>query len=156
MSLAAGDLRQMNLDGSVIHRFGVHKRTDDTLQAWFELLVRTHRQDPFDLIHAYFLTQAGFVAVFAGNYLGLPTVVSARGNDLERAIFDPARAAHVLFALREASAVTTNSSDLARKARALVPALDVRVIPNGIDIELFRPKVVGKGVVHAVLRHRHF
>ncbi|HLO28957.1 MAG TPA: glycosyltransferase, partial [Anaerolineales bacterium] len=84
-------------------------------------------------------TQAGFVAAFAGSYLNAPSIVSARGNDLERAIFDPAHAAHILYALDHASAVTVNANELARKAKALVPDLDVTVIPNGIDTEHFKP-----------------
>ncbi len=112
---------------------------DDTLQNWFELLIQEHQRAAFDALHAYFLTQAGFIAAYAGNYLGLPSVVSARGNDLERAAFDPVRAAHILFALQHADAVTTNANELARKARAFVPGLDVTVIPNGIDSDHFRP-----------------
>lgn len=126
-------------DGIAVRRFGAHKRVDDTLQYWFELLVREHSRERFDLVHAYFLPQAGFVAAYAANYLGLPSVVSARGNDLERAVFDPARAAHILFALRSAGAVTTNASELARKAQALVSGLEVSIIPNGIDAQHFRP-----------------
>jgi hypothetical protein len=62
---------------------------DDTLLDWFERIAEEHQREPFDVLHAYFLIQAGFVAAFAGNYLALPSVVSARGNDLEHAIFDP-------------------------------------------------------------------
>ena len=126
-------------DGVAVRRFGAHKRVEDSLQYWFELLVREHRREGFDLVHAYFLPQAGFVAAYAATYLGLPSVVSARGNDLDRAIFDPERAAHILFALRSAGAVTTNASELARKARSLVPGLEVAIIPNGIDAQHFRP-----------------
>lgn len=122
-----------------VTRFGAHKRLDDTLTGWFELLIEEHQRDPFDVIQAYFLTHAGFVAAYAGKYLGVPSVVSARGNDLDRDIFDPARAAHILYALEHASAVTTNASELANKARALTPGLDVAVVPNGIDAEHFKP-----------------
>lgn len=139
LSLPASEKRTTSSNGIRITRFGAHKRVDDTLVDWFELIAEEHRRDPFDVIHAYFLTQAGFVAAYAGNYLGLPSVVSARGNDLERAVFDPGRAGHVLYALQHASAVTTNATELAKKARALVPDLEVTVIPNGIDTDHFRP-----------------
>jgi glycosyltransferase involved in cell wall biosynthesis len=69
----------------------------------------------------------------------VPSVVSARGNDLERAVFDPARLAHILYALQHAGAITSNATELAKKARALVPGLQVTVIPNGIDTEHFKP-----------------
>lgn len=123
----------------IITRFGARKRVDDTLMDWFELLTMAHQREAFELMHAYFLTQAGFVAAYAGKYLNVPSVVSARGNDLEHAIFDPSRAGHILHALQHASAVTTNAKELAAKAKALVPGLRVTIISNGIDSERFRP-----------------
>jgi glycosyltransferase involved in cell wall biosynthesis len=139
VNLLASETRTHSSNGISITRFGARKRVDDTLVDWFELVVEEHKREPFDVIHAYFLTQAGFVAAYAGNYLNVPSVVSARGNDLERAIFDPSRAAHILYALQHASAMTTNANELARKAKALLPTLEVSVIPNGIDAEHFRP-----------------
>jgi len=139
LSLAASETRSLRSNGIGVTRFGAHKRVDDTLVHWFELLVEEHKREPFDALHAYFLTQAGFTATYAGNYLGVPSIVSARGNDLERAIFDPSRAAHILYSLQHANAVTTNAKDLAKKASALNPGLDVTVIPNGIDSDHFKP-----------------
>ena len=139
LNLPASESRTFASSGLRVTRFGAHKRVDDLLVDWFELLVAEHRREQFDVIHAYFLPQAGFVAVYASKYLGLPSVVSARGNDIERAMFDPSRFAHILYALQHASAVTTNAGELAKKARALVPGLDVAIIPNGVDTERFKP-----------------
>jgi hypothetical protein len=50
-----------------VTRFGAHKRVDDTLVDWFELIVEGHTREPFDVIHAYFLPMAGFVGAYAGN-----------------------------------------------------------------------------------------
>lgn len=139
LNLPASETRTLSSNGISITRFGAHKRMDDTLVDWFELLIEEYRREPFDVVHAYFLTQAGFVATYAGKYLSVPSVVSARGNDLERAILDSTRATHILYALNHADAVTTNANELAKKARALVPDLEVTVIPNGIDSEHFKP-----------------
>jgi glycosyltransferase involved in cell wall biosynthesis len=139
LNLPASERRTLLSNGISLTRFGAHKRVDDTLVDWFELIAEEHKRDPFEVIHAYFLTQAGFVAAYAGNYLGVPSVVSARGNDLERAIFDPARAAHILYTLQYANAVTTNAKELAKKAASLVPGLQVTVTPNGIDSDHFKP-----------------
>jgi glycosyltransferase involved in cell wall biosynthesis len=138
-NLLAAETRTLCSDGILVTRFGVRKRIDDTLVDWFELLTKEHKREPFDIIHAYFLTQAGFVAAYTGKYLNVPSVVSARGNDLDRAVFDPSRAAHILYALQHASVVTTNTNELAKKATALVPGLEVTVIPNGVDPENFKP-----------------
>lgn len=139
LNLPASEGRTLLSNGISVTRFGARKRVDDTLVDWFELITEEHKRDPFDVIHAYFLTQAGFVAAYAGNYLNVPSVVSARGNDLERAIFDSSRAMHILYALQHASAVTTNANELARKAKVLYSSLEVTVIPNGIDTEHFKP-----------------
>ena len=124
--------------GISITRFGVHKRVDDTLVDWFEMIVGEHERSPFDLLHAYFVTQAGFVATYTGKYLHIPSVVSIRGNDIERAPFDPGKFSHVLYALQTADGVTTNASVLKAKARAFIDR-EITLIPNGIDTELFRP-----------------
>ena len=139
LHLPASETRTLSSNGVSVTRFGAHKRVDDTLVDWFELLVEEHKRRPFDVVHAYFLTQAGFVATYGGKYLNVPSVVSARGNDLERAVFDPSRAAHVLYSLQHAGAITMNAIELARKAKALVPGREVIVIPNGVDAELFKP-----------------
>lgn len=117
----------------VVHRLGAHQRVDDTLAAWFDYLVARHRDQSFDLVQAYFITQAGFIAAYAARYLGLPSIVSARGNDLDRAVLHPGKAAHILYALQQAAAVTANTRELVRKAQALAPGADVTLIPNGVD-----------------------
>ena len=123
----------------IIHPLESLRRVDDTLTSWYEQLENVHRATPFDLIHAYFITRAGFAGVYAGRTLGVPVVVSARGNDLERAVFDPGKAAHILYALTNAGAVTTNCRQLARKAEALAAGVHAVVIPNGVDTNLFYP-----------------
>jgi len=137
-NLSASEKRTLIHSGVSVTRFGVHKRVDDTLVDWFELIVEEHKRQPFDILHAYFLTQAGFVATYTGKYLNLPSVVSIRGNDIERAMFEPAKFSHVMYALQNASAVTTNASELMKKAEALIDR-EVSLIPNGVDTEHFKP-----------------
>ncbi len=135
--------------GVSVTRFGTHKRVDDTLVDWFELIVEEHQREPFDLLHAYFLPMAGFVAAYAGKYLNIPSVVSIRGNDIERAAFDPSKFSHVMYALQNASAVTTNASELKKKAKAFIDR-EVVLIPNGIDVERFKPMERNEGLVEAL------
>ena len=143
-SLSPSETRTLPSNGVSITRFGAHKRVDDTLVDWFELIVEEHRHDPFDVLHAYFLTQAGFTATYAGKYLNIPSVVSIRGNDIERAAFDPGKFSHVMYALQNASAVTTNASELVKKAKAFVDR-EIYLIPIGIDTDHFKPLDVDSG-----------
>lgn len=138
-TLAPGQLlRTVAVPNLTIERLGAQPRTDDTLADWFTWLLTRHQEQPFDLLHAYFVTQAGFMAAYTGHYLGRPSVVSARGNDLDRAVFHPGKAAHILYALQSATALTANSKELVRKAQALAPGRTVTLIPNGVDITCYR------------------
>ncbi|MEO8355239.1 MAG: glycosyltransferase family 4 protein [Chloroflexota bacterium] len=138
INLSPSEKRTLIRSEVCVTRFGAHKRVDDTLVDWLELIIEEHRREPFDVFHAYFLTQAGFVSTYAGKYLNVPTVVSIRGNDIERAAFDPARFSHVMYALQNASAVTTNASELMKKAKAFIDR-EVILIPNGVDTDHFKP-----------------
>ena len=137
MSLFPSDKQAINHNGVVVTRFGTHKRVDDTLVNWFELIVEEHKHEPFDVLHAYFLSRAGFIATYAGKYLNLPSVISIRGNDIERAPFDPAKFSHMMYTLQNASALTTNASELVKKTRAFIER-EIALIPNGIDTNLFQ------------------
>ena len=137
-SLLPSEKRTLLSSGVSVTRFGAHKRVDDTLVDWFELILEEHKREPFDILQGYFLPQAGFVATYAGKYLNIPSVVSIRGNDIERAAFDPSKFSHVMYALQNANAVTTNASELVKKAQAFIDR-EIILIPNGIDTECFKP-----------------
>jgi glycosyltransferase involved in cell wall biosynthesis len=124
----------------MLHRVGASRRSDDTLAGWFDMIVALHTARPFDLLHGYYLVRAGYVCVFAARYLGIPSIVSARGNDLDRSVFDPARAGATLWTLTHADGVTAVSSDLARRAVALGARGPVTVVHNGVDTTGFVPR----------------
>jgi glycosyltransferase involved in cell wall biosynthesis len=148
-NLSAAEKRTLPSNGVSVTRFGRHKRMDDTLVDWFELLVEEHQREPFDLIHAYFLPQAGFVAAYTGKYLNIPSVVSIRGNDIERAAFDREKFSHVMYALQNANAVTANANILAQKAKAFHDR-EIVLIPNGIDTDLFKPMERNEALAEAL------
>jgi glycosyltransferase involved in cell wall biosynthesis len=148
-NLPPSEKRTLPSNGVNVTRFGAHKRVDDTLVDWFDLMAEEHSRDPFDVLHAYFLTQAGFIATYAGKYLSIPSVVSIRGNDIDRAAFDPSKFSHFMYALQSASAVTTNANILVNKAQALVER-EITLIPNGIDSEHFKPMEKNRGLVDSL------
>ena len=132
------EMRHAISDDVEVLRLPLLRRGDDTLAEWFSLLTAQHAAQPFDVLHAYFVTQLAFVGVYAGRTLGVPTIVSARGNDLDRAVFDAAKSAQILYALQHATAITANSRDLIRKAQALAPTRPAILIPNGVNAHHFR------------------
>ena len=140
LNLSPSEKRTLTHSGVSVTRFGAHKRVDDTLVDWFDLIVEEHRRQQFNVLHAYFLNQAGFIATYAGKYLNIPSVVSIRGNDIEHAAFDPSRFSQVVYALQNAGAVTTNASELVKKAKAFFDR-EIILIPNGLDDEHFKPMV---------------
>src|SRR5215510_14185463 len=75
-NLSPSEKRTLTHNGVSVTRLGAHKRVDDTLVDWFELVLEEHHRNSFDILHAYFLTQAGFIATYAGKYVGLPSVIS--------------------------------------------------------------------------------
>ena len=134
-------VRRSEADGPVtVHRLGAQARLRETLAGWFEMAAALDETHDFDLFHGHFLVQAGYVAALAARYRGKPSVVSARGNDLDVMAFDPRRAVFALQALTWADLIVAVSRDLARKAAALSGRNDVRVIPNGVDTDRFAPR----------------
>ena len=137
--LPPGQIETTGDDHLSVQHLGQHRRVDDTLADWYAAVLAAHAERPFNLLHGLYINQASFVAVYAARTVAVPSIVSARGNDLDRAAFDPGKAAHVRYALEHAHAVTANSRDLVRKAQALAPRPDVTLIPNGVDAACFAP-----------------
>lgn len=133
--------RGTQADGPVsVHRLGAHRRPRETLVDWFELAVELDADQDFVLFHGYFLAYAGYVAALAARYRAKPSVVGARGNDVDVMPFDQRRAVFVFKALEWADAVVAVTRDLARKASALSGREDVQLAHNGVDVELFSPR----------------
>jgi phosphatidylinositol alpha-1,6-mannosyltransferase len=137
--LAPGRTERNETNGVLERRVGAHRRTDDALGAWFEAVVAEHGVEPFDVLVGRYLDSAAFVAVYAARFLGIPSVVSARGNDVDSGAFDASTFSRLLWTTQHADAVTAVSHELSRKLAALVPGLEPLVVPNGVDTELFRP-----------------
>jgi glycosyltransferase involved in cell wall biosynthesis len=91
-----------------------------------------------DLIHAHCAYPDGLAAVEYGRRLGRPVVITVHGHDLKDLPRHPQWRALVAQALQEAQAVIAVSQELGQLAREL-GARGLRVIPNGVDCELFRP-----------------
>lgn len=141
--------------GATVHALGGAARTS---LARIPLLFRAltailgeARRKPFDLLHAFWADEPGFLAVFAGGMLQIPRVVSLMGGELVglREIgyggqLSVVNSALTGYALRGASAVTAGSKYLAQIAKAQFPEIPVQVLPWGIDTNLFHPPAEDK------------
>ncbi len=127
------------IEGAVHHPIGLLPKEDDTLMAWSqhaEDLARTHE---IRCIHGIYATRAGYLAASLGLELGLPSVVSLRGNDMDRGRFRAADLPFLERSLRWATAVTGVSEALCQRARALF-GVNAKHITNAVDAQAFGPQ----------------
>jgi len=105
------------------------------LCAWVQA---QHHVCPFDVILAYFIYPAGYLATVLGELLGVPVVCSCRGNDVSKEMFITpailatvlARSTHVIFV----------STSLLHMADTLLPCrAKATVVANAVDSTLFAP-----------------
>jgi glycosyltransferase involved in cell wall biosynthesis len=116
-------------------------------------LVRRHK---IQAIIAFFSLPCGPIGLFARWRCGVPYLVSLRGGDVPgtepslqmvQRLLTPLRRA----VLKNSVAIVANSDGLRKMAEAVDP-FPVRVIPNGIDTELFRPAPAGAARVERSLQ----
>lgn len=136
--------------GLLIHRVGLFASWDLTLQHTMNVLEWLHCQHCYDVIWGHYLYPSGFTAVLFGESASVASVVSARGNDIDRLVYPPGDFARLQWTLSRASLVTAVSNDLARKISVLMgQGVLVEVIGNTVDTEVFSP-----GAPPAGLRER--
>lgn len=102
-------------------------------------LRRLRGEFPFDVIDAHFAYPDGVAAAVLGRLLGCPVMITLRGSIVRLAEYRLHRP-QLRWALATAGRVIAVSESLKQIAVGLGIASDaVRVIPNGVDLERFRP-----------------
>jgi glycosyltransferase involved in cell wall biosynthesis len=128
------------LGGAVVHRIGRVANDEESLQLLFEVARAIGRRERVDLVHGFFAVPAGWVAVLAGRALGVPSVVSLRGNDVDRAMFHAPRLALLHETLAGASALVGVSREILERAGWVAGrSSGLHRIANGVDPEAFAP-----------------
>ena len=101
---------------------------------------RLHRERGFDLIDAHYFYPDGVAAAMLGQRLDVPTVITARGSDVNLIAQYGLPRRLIRWAARQAAAVVTVSQALKDKLVALgVEHERIHVLRNGVDLELFHP-----------------
>jgi teichuronic acid biosynthesis glycosyltransferase TuaC len=109
------------------------------LRGLFERLKETFG---FDLIHAHTICTDGFAAARLGRRVGVPVVCTIHGSDIN---VYPHRTKFTRVvtqqAIRSVDALITVSAALKERTLALeTPKREIRVIPNGVDLQQFAPR----------------
>lgn len=106
------------------------------LRAWAQA---QHRARPFDVVLAYFIYPAGYLATLLGELLQVPVVCSCRGNDVSKDMFI---APEILATVLERSTrLLFVSASLLHMADTLVPCrAKATVVANAVDSAMFAPE----------------
>ena len=101
---------------------------------------RVQKDFDFDLIDSHYAYPDGFAAVLIGQLLRKPVIISARGSDVNLFRTFPLVQRLLRFAFLRAERIIAVSQALKDAILQLgIPEEKVEVIPNGVDLEKFKP-----------------
>ncbi len=108
----------------------------------FHALEHFQQRYHYEVLHAFFLYPAGFIAGLIGRRHGVKMIASIRGNDVGKYAFDPLRMPFIRSALENADYITSVATSLTELAdRAITPiAGRAKTILNSIDLTRLRPQ----------------
>ncbi|EKV01195.1 glycosyltransferase [Leptolyngbya sp. PCC 7375] len=115
-------------NGIQVHRLTPASRSNTPIlqdyrsEVYFQLK-QLHRQHQFNLFHAFFINETGFITTLLAKEEGIPIINSVRGSDLHKHVFSPKQHGQVGWILENSDWVTFVSRDLQRRGQVLVPAL---------------------------------
>ncbi len=94
------------------------------------------------MVWGHYLFPAGFVAVTVAELHGKRSVVSARGNDIDRLMFPPGDFARLQWTLERATQITAVSNELVKKIDVILGRKShAKVLGNVVDVNVFRAAV---------------
>ncbi|GAB4374111.1 MAG: glycosyltransferase family 4 protein [Elainellaceae cyanobacterium] len=138
--LQAGEItREQGEGGAIVHRIGLYRQWDMTLPHTLNVLDWLHQSHAYDAVWGHYLFPAGFVATWFAQLNGLASLISARGNDIDVALFPPGDFARLQWTIAHATLITAVSQDMARKVQILSQRDDVIVLKNVVNTHQFSP-----------------
>ncbi|APZ44667.1 glycosyl transferase family 1 [Acidihalobacter ferrooxydans] len=145
-------LRVLHPRYPVLPKVGMNAAPGLLAAALWPSLQRLERaRGPFDLIDAHYFYPDGVAAVWLGQRLGKPVVVTSRGTDVNWIPRYRAPRAQLRWAARRAAGLISVSAALGEHLRALgVSRERITVLRNGVDLDTFRPL----SEAGAALRHK--
>ncbi|NET32126.1 MAG: glycosyltransferase family 4 protein [Cyanothece sp. SIO1E1] len=118
-------------DGVYVHRLKCAVRSEtpliqDCLSEIYAQLKHLHQQFNFDLLHAFFISETGFLTALLALEYRIPVISSIRGSDLHRHVFSAKQLSQMTWTLNNSTWATFVSQDLKHRASVLVPGLEER------------------------------
>ncbi|MEO0458171.1 MAG: glycosyltransferase [Cyanobacteria bacterium P01_A01_bin.114] len=130
---AAGEYRRPTCqtteqNGIVVHRLqpavrSAQAKEQDYFCDLYGQLQTLHREYRFDLLHAFFVNEMGFLTTLLGQENTIPVINSIRGADLHKHAFSPQQFGQITWTLANSAWITFVSTDLMHRARTLVPSI---------------------------------
>jgi glycosyltransferase involved in cell wall biosynthesis len=124
--------------GLGVHRLGAFDDVALTIEQGERLALLLHRRHLFKAVWGHGLGTAGFLATALSRRVGMPLLLSARGDDFDRLFYPPGDFARLEWCLRSAAAINAVSAELAGRIQG-VTGRPVTVLPNAVDCDKFRP-----------------
>jgi glycosyltransferase involved in cell wall biosynthesis len=129
----AGEFSRSRCDTSIQDGITVHRlypavrstvaRDQDYLMDIYGQLTTLHKQYQFNIIHAFFINETGFLTTMLAKENGIPVINSVRGADLHKHIFDCQQQKQIDWTLAHSDWTTFVSQDLMRRARLFTPEI---------------------------------
>jgi len=135
----SGPLSPEKVESPIHYRFGMFGNFDLTLQHSMNVLDWLQEENRYQFLWGHYLFPAGFLTVMKARLLGIPSIVSARGNDIDRLMFPPGDFARLLWTLQNCDRITSVSAELSAKIQAIDSGLSPVVIRNSVQTDLFCP-----------------
>ncbi|BAZ44024.1 glycosyl transferase, group 1 family protein [Chondrocystis sp. NIES-4102] len=98
-------------------------RDQDYLMDIYGQLTTISKQYKFELVHAFFINETGFLTTMLAKENNLPVINSVRGADLHKHIFDSQQQKQIAWTLENSDWTTFVSQDLMRRARLFTPII---------------------------------
>ncbi|MCX7001461.1 MAG: glycosyltransferase family 4 protein [Candidatus Sumerlaeota bacterium] len=120
--------------------------------------LRIMKREMPDVVLAFFTIPCSHIGLLGKWRRGIPYIVSLRGGDVpgtqpeQLAVFHAITKPIIKILLRNASAVVANSRGLGALAQQTLANLDIKIIPNGVDLERFSPCEENAGEPHRTVR----
>ncbi|MEJ2614257.1 MAG: glycosyltransferase family 4 protein [Ignavibacteriaceae bacterium] len=129
-----------------IHDCGLRGALTYLFFAYFKL-IKLLRSNDYDVVHYFFSLPTAFLSILPGKHRKLPYIVSLRGSDVPNYDIYNSRLEllHKIYLpvtkyiWRKAKSVIAVTNSLKQTALLSNPKQTIKVIPNGIDTNIFSP-----------------